>query len=119
MPPKIWTAKTKTENSGEPTTSTTKPAAKRPAATKMVGGKHFHTHFLTHTLCWQAATKKSLWDMGLQIFRTHLSRRPEVARKAVQGLLALIDSERSGDQVRPPPCPRRTIASTEPAATPA
>ena len=37
--------------------------------------------------------------MGLQIFRTHLSRRPEIARKAVQGLLALIESERSGDQV--------------------
>ena len=55
---------------------------------------------------WQAATKKSLWDMGLQIFRTHLSRRPEVARKAVQGLLALIESERSGDQVRAPPYPR-------------
>lgn len=45
------------------------------------------------------ATKKSLWDMGLQIFRTHLSRRHEIVRKAVQGLLALIESERSGDQV--------------------
>ena len=47
----------------------------------------------------QASNKKSLWEMGLQIFRTHLSRRPEVARKTVQGLLGLIESERSGDQV--------------------
>ena len=55
--------------------------------------------YLDRTYVMQAATKKSLWDMGLQIFRTHLSRRPEVARKAVQGLLQLIESERSGDQV--------------------
>jgi len=45
------------------------------------------------------ATKKSLWDMGLQIFRAHLSRRQEIVRKSVQGLLALIEAERSGDQV--------------------
>ena len=47
----------------------------------------------------QVATKKSLWDMGLQIFRAHLSRRQEIVRKSVQGLLALIEAERSGDQV--------------------
>ena len=37
--------------------------------------------------------------MGLQIYRTHLSRRPEVARKAVQGLLQLVEKERQGDVV--------------------
>ena len=47
----------------------------------------------------QVATNRSLWDVGLQIFRTHLSRRPEVADKAVRGLLQLIESERSGEQV--------------------
>lgn len=47
----------------------------------------------------QVATKSSLWDMGLQIFRAHLSRRQEIVRKSVQGLLALIEAERSGDQV--------------------
>ena len=58
-------------------------------------------HLLTYgPPCMQAATKKSLWDMGLQIFRAHLSRRPEVTRKAVQGLLILIESERTGDQVK-------------------
>lgn len=47
----------------------------------------------------QTASKKSLWDMGLQIFCSHLSRRPEVTRKTVQGLLTLIENERSGDRV--------------------
>lgn len=56
--------------------------------------------YLDRTYVMQAATKKSLWDMGLQIFRTHLARRPEVARKAVEGLLTLIETERSGEQVR-------------------
>lgn len=55
--------------------------------------------YLDRTYAMQATAKKSLWDTGLQIFRTHLSRRPEVARKAVQGLLQLIESERNGDQV--------------------
>jgi len=55
--------------------------------------------YLDRTYVMQAASKKSLWDMGLTIFRAHLSRRPEVARKTVQGLLTLIESERSGDQV--------------------
>ena len=47
----------------------------------------------------QATSKKSLWDMGLHIFREQLSSRPEVYTKTVQGLLKLIDSERRGDQV--------------------
>jgi len=55
--------------------------------------------YLDRTYVMQVATKKSLWDMGLQIFRAHLSRRQEIVRKSVQGLLALIEAERSGDQV--------------------
>ena len=49
----------------------------------------------------QAVSKKSLWDMGLQIFRAHLNQRAEVSRKTVQGLLALVERERNGDQVSP------------------
>mmetsp|Transcript_45216 Transcript_45216/g.98348 ORF Transcript_45216/g.98348 Transcript_45216/m.98348 type:complete len:737 (+) Transcript_45216:130-2340(+) len=43
--------------------------------------------------------KKSLWEMGLQIFRVHLTERPEIGVKARQGLLLLIEKERQGDQV--------------------
>lgn len=56
--------------------------------------------YLDRTYIMQVASKKSLWEMGLQIFRSHLGRRPEVARKAVHGLLTLIETERSGDQAR-------------------
>ena len=52
----------------------------------------------------QAVSKKSLWEMGLQIFRTHLNQRAEVSRKTVQGLLTLVEKERNGDQA----CPART-----------
>ena len=71
--------------------------------------------YLDRTYAMQASSKKSLWDMGLQIFRTHLSRRPEVARKAVQGLLQLIESERSGDQVSRTPPPRERPLPRPPA----
>lgn len=54
--------------------------------------------YLDRTHVMQTANK-SLWDMGLTIFRSHLNRRPEVARKTVQGLLTLIEHERTGDQV--------------------
>ena len=50
----------------------------------------------------QAVAKKSLWEMGLQIFRSHLHARAEVTRKTVHGLLSLIESERNGDQVARP-----------------
>lgn len=56
----------------------------------------------------QAVSKKSLWEMGLQIFRTHLNQRAEVSRKTVQGLLTLVEKERNGDQV----CPARTRTRT-------
>mmetsp|Transcript_20842 Transcript_20842/g.46666 ORF Transcript_20842/g.46666 Transcript_20842/m.46666 type:complete len:729 (-) Transcript_20842:640-2826(-) len=55
--------------------------------------------YLDRTYVMQAASKKSLWDMGLHIFREQLHRRPEVSTKTVEGLLKLIDGERRGDQV--------------------
>lgn len=36
----------------------------------------------------------SVWDMGLQLFRKHLSLSPEIEHKTVTGLLRLIESER-------------------------
>jgi cullin-4 len=55
--------------------------------------------YLDRTYVMQAVSKKSLWEMGLQIFHRHLQQRAEVTRKTVQGLLTLIESERNGDQV--------------------
>lgn len=36
----------------------------------------------------------SVWDMGLQLFRKHLSLAPGVEHKTVTGILRLIESER-------------------------
>ncbi|OAY78060.1 Cullin-4 [Ananas comosus] len=41
----------------------------------------------------------SVWDMGLQLFRKHLSLSAEVEHKIVTGLLRLIERERLGDAV--------------------
>ncbi|KAL8129526.1 hypothetical protein V2J09_018681 [Rumex salicifolius] len=42
---------------------------------------------------------RSLWDMGLHLFRKHLSSCPEVEHKIVSGLLRLIERERLGEAV--------------------
>lgn len=42
----------------------------------------------------QAQNVRSLWDMGLQLFRKHLSLCPEVEHKTVTGLLRMIERER-------------------------
>ncbi|ONM10024.1 Cullin-4 [Zea mays] len=41
----------------------------------------------------------SVWDMGLQLFRKHLSLSPEIEHKTVTGLLRLIESERLGEAI--------------------
>ncbi|KAK3145863.1 hypothetical protein QOZ80_3BG0258480 [Eleusine coracana subsp. coracana] len=43
--------------------------------------------------------KKEFWDMGLQLFRKHLSLSPEIEHKTVTGLLRLIESERLGEAI--------------------
>ncbi|PNY04718.1 cullin-4-like protein [Trifolium pratense] len=50
--------------------------------------------FLDRTYVKQNSSIRSLWDMGLQLFRKHLSLSPEVQHKTVTGLLRMIDSER-------------------------
>ena len=42
---------------------------------------------------------RSLWEMGLQQFRVHIATNPEVERKTIRGLLALIERERKGETV--------------------
>ncbi|KAG4957889.1 hypothetical protein JHK82_043723 [Glycine max] len=50
--------------------------------------------YLDRTYVKQTANVRSLWDMGLQLFRKHLSLSPEVEHKTVTGLLRMIESER-------------------------
>ncbi|KAL6282644.1 hypothetical protein ACE6H2_013573 [Prunus campanulata] len=49
--------------------------------------------YLDRTYVKQTPNVRSLWDMGLQLFRKHLSLSPEVEHKTVTGLLRLIEKE--------------------------
>ncbi|KFK28509.1 cullin 4 [Arabis alpina] len=42
---------------------------------------------------------RSLWEMGLQLFRKHLSLAPEVEHRTVTGLLSMIEKERLGEAI--------------------
>ncbi|XP_058203740.1 cullin-4-like isoform X1 [Rhododendron vialii] len=55
--------------------------------------------YLDRTYVKQAPSMRSLWDMGLQLFRKHLSLAGEVEHKTVFGLLKMIESERLGEAV--------------------
>ncbi|KAK9093469.1 hypothetical protein Syun_028380 [Stephania yunnanensis] len=55
--------------------------------------------YLDRTYVKQTPNVLSLWDMGLQLFRKHLSLCPEVEHKTVTGLLRLIDRERYGEAI--------------------
>lgn len=50
--------------------------------------------YLDRTYVIQNSGVRSLWDMGLQLFRKHLAGCPEVESKTVSGLLRLIEKER-------------------------
>jgi len=55
--------------------------------------------YLDRTYVIQTQGVASLWDMGLGLFRSHLAQHAEVERKTVEGLLSLVESERSGETV--------------------
>ncbi|KAF7840480.1 cullin-4 [Senna tora] len=55
--------------------------------------------YLDRTYVKQTTNVRSLWDMGLQLFRKHLSLSPEVEHKTVTGLLRMIEHERLGEAV--------------------
>ncbi|KAE8708845.1 Cullin-4 [Hibiscus syriacus] len=55
--------------------------------------------YLDRTYVKQTPNVRSLWDMGLQLFRRHLSLAPEVEHKTVTGLLRMIEGERLGEAV--------------------
>ena len=47
---------------------------------------------------------KSLWDVGLVMFRRYLERAPDVESKIISGFLNLIHRERSGEAIQLPIC---------------
>ncbi|KAJ6894996.1 cullin-4-like isoform X1 [Populus alba x Populus x berolinensis] len=53
--------------------------------------------YLDRTYVKQTPNVRSLWDMGLQLFRKHLSLCPEVEHKTVTGILRMIERERLGE----------------------
>ncbi|KAK4743694.1 hypothetical protein SAY87_010006 [Trapa incisa] len=55
--------------------------------------------YLDRTYVKQTPNVHSLWDMGLQLFRKHLSLCLEVEHKIVTGLLRMIERERLGESV--------------------
>ncbi|XP_057471873.1 cullin-4-like isoform X2 [Actinidia eriantha] len=55
--------------------------------------------YLDRTYAKQTPNVRSIWDMGLQLFRKHLSLAAEVEHKTVFGLLRMIESERLGEAV--------------------
>ncbi|XP_024030922.1 cullin-4 [Morus notabilis] len=55
--------------------------------------------YLDRTYVRQTPNVRSLWDMGLQLFRKHLSLSQEVEHKTVTGLLRMIEQERLGEAV--------------------
>lgn len=55
--------------------------------------------FLDRTYVIQTSGVKSLWDMGLALFRQHLERCFRVPKKVIQGLLLLVEKERQGETV--------------------
>ncbi|KAI4312356.1 hypothetical protein MLD38_037173 [Melastoma candidum] len=55
--------------------------------------------FLDRTYVKQNPSVRSLWDMGLQLFRKRLHLSSEVEHKTVTGLLRMIESERLGEAV--------------------
>eukprot|EP00271_Cylindrocystis_brebissonii_P008559 TRINITY_DN22947_c0_g1_i1.p1 TRINITY_DN22947_c0_g1~~TRINITY_DN22947_c0_g1_i1.p1 ORF type:complete len:827 (-),score=185.08 TRINITY_DN22947_c0_g1_i1:668-3148(-) len=55
--------------------------------------------YLDRTYVIQTTGVRSLWDLGLDLFRKHLERLPEVEGKTIAGLLGLIEQERMGETV--------------------
>lgn len=52
--------------------------------------------YLDRTYVLTTSSVKSLFEMGLKLFCLHLSNLPEVERHTLDGILMMIESERSG-----------------------
>ncbi|KAK9764784.1 hypothetical protein K7432_007437 [Basidiobolus ranarum] len=55
--------------------------------------------YLDRTYVLQTSELSSLWDMGLDLFRDHIMEPKEIRKRTLDGLLSLIEKERSGESV--------------------
>ncbi|GJQ15438.1 hypothetical protein GpartN1_g7229.t1 [Galdieria partita] len=55
--------------------------------------------FLDRSFVLHNAPVRSLWDMGLKVFRKYLQQNSEVERKTVQSIIALVTAERNGESI--------------------
>ncbi|OXB63959.1 hypothetical protein ASZ78_006830 [Callipepla squamata] len=55
--------------------------------------------FLDRTYVLQNSMLPSIWDMGLELFRNHVVSDKQVQNKTIDGILLLIERERSGEAV--------------------
>ncbi|XP_066169856.1 cullin-4A isoform X3 [Sylvia atricapilla] len=55
--------------------------------------------FLDRTYVLQNSVLPSIWDMGLELFRTHIISDKQVQTKTIDGILLLIERERNGEAV--------------------
>ncbi|XP_043818471.1 cullin-4B [Dromiciops gliroides] len=55
--------------------------------------------FLDRTYVLQNSMLPSIWDMGLELFRTHIICDQKVQSKTIEGILLLIERERNGEVI--------------------
>ncbi|NWS00836.1 CUL4B protein, partial [Motacilla alba] len=55
--------------------------------------------FLDRTYVLQNSMLPSIWDMGLELFRTHIISDQKVQNKTIDGILLLIKRERNGEAI--------------------
>eukprot|EP01112_Ceratiomyxa_fruticulosa_P022104 TRINITY_DN8006_c0_g2_i1.p1 TRINITY_DN8006_c0_g2~~TRINITY_DN8006_c0_g2_i1.p1 ORF type:complete len:753 (-),score=129.64 TRINITY_DN8006_c0_g2_i1:148-2406(-) len=55
--------------------------------------------YLDRTFVMQSQSLRSLWDLGLYLFRTHITSNEDVLKKTILGLLQSIENERKGETV--------------------
>ncbi|XP_059823722.1 cullin-4B-like isoform X2 [Hypanus sabinus] len=55
--------------------------------------------FLDRTYVLQSSMLPSIWDIGLELFRTHIINDKTVQNKTIDGILLLIEKERNGEAV--------------------
>ncbi|CAN0039454.1 unnamed protein product [Sphacelaria rigidula] len=58
--------------------------------------------YLDRSFVLQAPALRSIWDMGLELFRNSLQEFSEVEAKTIAGILTLVERERTGEDVNRP-----------------
>lgn len=58
--------------------------------------------YLDRTFVLQTLGVSSIWEMGLDLWRTLVMSQPEIRSKVIGGILSLVDMDRTGDAVSQP-----------------